>query len=170
MNPMREMRVEKVVLNMGIGEGGDKLKTAQGVLKELAGQKSVRTYGKKTIPEFGVRGGKSLGCKVTLRGERAEEILKRLFEAVEGRVNKAAFDGEGTFSFGIKEHIDIPGMVYDPKVGIFGMDVCVSLSRPGNRIKLRRRQPHTIPRSHRVSSDEAMEFVGQKFGVQVVTE
>ncbi len=168
MSLMREIGIEKVVLNMGVGESGDKLKNARGVLKELAGQKSVKTYAKKTVPEFGIRRGRALGCKATLRGERAESTLKRLFEAVEGRVNKSAFGNGGTVSFGIKEHIDIPGMSYDPKVGIFGMDVSILLSRPGERIKYRRRRPHAVPRSHQVKAKEATDFLSQKFGVQVV--
>lgn len=168
MHPMRRVKIEKVVLNIGVGEGGEKLAKAESVLKGVAGQKPVRTLAKKTDREFGIRRGGAIGCKVTLRGEMARTTLKRLFEAVDRKIERSAFDDSGTFSFGIKEHIDIPGMTYDPKIGIFGMDVCVSLCRPGYRIKYRRVQPRSVPPSHRVRAEEAMDFISREFGVQVV--
>jgi large subunit ribosomal protein L5 len=109
-----------------------------------------------------------IGCKVTLRGEAAVELLKRAFDAIEKRIPKMAFDDEGNFAFGIKEHIDIPGAGYDPEIGIFGMDVCVTLCRPGYRIKRRRRERRRVPSKHRVTREDAINFVTQKFGVQVV--
>ncbi|HDD72351.1 MAG TPA: 50S ribosomal protein L5, partial [Candidatus Bathyarchaeota archaeon] len=69
--------------------------------------------------------------------------------------------------FGIREHIDIPGTKYDPKVGIFGMDVCVSVERPGYRIMRRKRCRTKIPRKHRVSREEAIRFIEEKFNVKV---
>ncbi len=168
MHPMRKVKIEKVVLNIGVGEGGEKLVKAESVLKEITGQKPVRTLAKKTDREFGIRRGGAIGCKVTLRGEKARATLKRLFEAVERKIERSSFDDGGTFSFGIREHIDIPGMTYDPKIGIFGMDVCVSLCRPGYRIKYRRVQPRSVPSSHRVTAEEAVDFISREFGVQVV--
>jgi large subunit ribosomal protein L5 len=168
MNPMREIRIEKVTLNIGVGEGGDKLVKAEKVLEEIVGCKPIRTAAKKTIRDFGIRKGEPVGCKVTLRGEAAEATLKRLLGAVEKRMNKATFDNQGNFSFGIKEHIDIPGIKYDPEIGIFGMDVSVALCRPGYRIKYRRQETRMIPKAHRVTKDEAINFLSGKFGVQVI--
>lgn len=168
MHPMRKVKIEKVVLNIGVGEGGEKLTKAESVLKEVTGRKPVRTLAKKTDREFGIRRGEAIGCKVTLRGEKARSTLKRLFGAVEKKVERSAFDDGSTFSFGIKEHIDIPEMTYDPRIGIFGMDVCVSLCRPGYRIKYRRIQSRSIPPSHRVAVEEAIDFISREFGVQVV--
>lgn len=168
MKPMREVKIEKVTLNIGVGEGGDKLAKADRVLKGITGRKPARTQAKRTIREWGIKRGESVGCKVTLRDEEAVKTLKRLFDAVERRLNKNCFDDGGNFAFGIKEHIDIPGVSYDPEVGLFGMDVCVTLSRPGYRTRRRRRQPKAIRKSHRVSKEEAIDFIAKKFGVQVV--
>jgi large subunit ribosomal protein L5 len=168
MNPMQEVRIEKVTLNIGVGEGGDKLLKAEKVLGEIAGRKPIRTVAKKTIRDFGIRKGEPVGCKVTLRGEAAEEILRRMVGAVEKRLNQSTFDDQGNFSFGIKEHIDIPGIKYDPEIGIFGMDVCVALCKPGYRIKYRRRETRKVPRAHRVKKDEAINFMSSKFSVQVI--
>ena len=167
MNPMREIRIEKVTLNMGVGGGGDKLAKAERVLGDITGRKPTRTHAKQTIREWGVKGGEPIGCKVTLRGEDAVKTLKRLLDAVERRLSKDRFDNGGNFAFGIKEHIDIPGVSYDPEIGILGMDVCVTLYRPGYRIRCRQRRARSIPKSHRITKEEAMNFVIEKFKLQV---
>lgn len=168
MNLMREIRIEKVILNIGVGESGDKLAKAERVLGGITGRKPARTQAKRTIREWGVKQGESIGCKVTLRGEGAAKILKRLFDAVERRLSEKCFDGKGNFAFGVKEHIDIPGVSYDPEIGIFGIDVCVTLQRPGYRIRRRRRRPKAIPKRHCIVKGEAINFITEKFGVQVV--
>jgi large subunit ribosomal protein L5 len=168
MNSMRDIRIEKVVLNIGAGGGGDKLANAEKVLERIAKQKPARTYAKKAVRDWGVKLGSPIGCVVTLRGKRAVETLNRLLDAVERRVKKKSFDNGGNFAFGIKEHIDIPGISYDPELGVFGLDVCVTLMRPGYRIRRRRRLTRPIPPSHRITQEEAINFVSSKFGVQVV--
>jgi large subunit ribosomal protein L5 len=168
LNPMREVRVEKVTLNIGVGEGGEKLSKAETLLERLTGQKPARTLAKKTVREFGMRKGEPVGVKVTLRGRRAEEMLPKLLQAVDNRLSSRSFDGQGNFSFGIKEYIDLPGVRYDPEIGMFGMDVCVTLERPGYRVKRRKRQPRRIPSSHAITREEAIKFVTEKWGVTVV--
>ena len=165
---MRQIKIEKVVLNMGVGEGGDELAKAEKVMEEIAGQKPTRTLAKKTIRDWGIKKGSPIGCKVTLRGKKAEEALNKLLEAVGRRLKKSSFDAHGNFSFGIKEHIDIPGCKYDPEIGMWGLDVCVSLCRPGYRIKYRRKARRKIPRAHRITTEEAMEFVKNQFNVELI--
>jgi large subunit ribosomal protein L5 len=105
---------------------------------------------------------------VTVRGERGMELLRRLLKAVDNKLKESSFDRQGNFSFGIREHIDIPGIKYDPDLGVFGMDVCVSLRRRGYRIMHRRRGGRKVPKAHRVTKEEAIDWVKNKFGVQVV--
>ncbi len=168
MNSMKEIRIGKVVLNIGVGEGGRELSNAEEVLRDIADQKPVRTYAKQTNQTLGVRQGTPVGCKMTLRGERGIEALERLLKVKGHQIEESSFDGNGNFSFGIEEHIEIPDMEYDPDVGIYGMDVSVNLVRPGFRIKNRKRKPRKIPESHRINKEEAIEFVEEELGVQVV--
>jgi len=168
MNPMREVILDKVVLNIGVGEGGERLEKAEKVLNQITGMKPKRTLAKKTIREWRIHKRDPIGCKVTVRGKKGMELLALLLKAVDNRLKESSFDAWGNFSFGIKEHIDIPGIKYDPEIGIFGMDVCVSLARRGYRIARRRRARKKIPRCHRVTKEEAMEWVKTNFGVQIV--
>lgn len=168
MNPMRQVVLDKVVLNIGVGEGGERLEKAEKVLNQITGMKPKRTLAKKTIREWKIHKKDPIGCIVTVRGQKGMELLGRLLKAVDNRLKESSFDPYGNFSFGIKEHIDIPGIKYDPEIGIFGMDVCVSLARRGYRIARRRRARRKIPMSHRVTKEEAMEWVKTNFGVQIV--
>lgn len=163
-NSMRRVRIHKVVVNMGVGESGKRLSNAEAILKTLTGQKPVQTIARKTV--FKARRGEPIGCVVTLRKKRAEEFLRRALQVVENALPERVFDPQGNFSFGIEDHTDF-GLRYDPDVGIFGMDVAVALERPGYRIARRRIQPRAVPRAHRVTREEAMEFVRNAFGVTV---
>jgi large subunit ribosomal protein L5 len=165
---MRQVVLDKVVLNIGVGEGGERLEKAEKVLNQITGMKPKRTLAKKTIREWKIHKKDPIGCIVTVRGQKGMELLGRLLKAVDNRLKESSFDPYGNFSFGIKEHIDIPGIKYDPEIGIFGMDVCVSLARRGYRIARRKRARRKIPMSHRVTKEEAMEWVKTNFGVQIV--
>jgi large subunit ribosomal protein L5 len=167
-NPMRRVVLDKVTVNIGLGESGERLQRAYNLLQELTGSKPVYTLAKKTIREFGVRRGAPIGVKVTLRGKKAEEFLNRVLEAVGRRLKKESFDDYGNVAFGISEHVLIPGTKYDPEVGIFGMDVAITLRRPGYRVMLRKRKRSRIPRRHRVTKEEAMEFLKKNFNVTIV--
>lgn len=167
-NPMTKPRIAKVTVNIGVGSSGERLQKAARLLEELTGQKPSFRKARKTIRNFGIRRGENIAVMVTLRGEKAIEFLKRALEAIGWRIKASSFDEYGNVAFGIKEHIMIPGVRYDPEIGVFGMDVAITLEKPGYRITRRRRaRKARVPRRHRVSREEAMVFLVRELGVQI---
>lgn len=167
MNTMRNLKIAAVTVNMGIGEGGKRLAIAEKLLEQLTGQKPIRRMATKAIQPFGIRKGLPIACKVTLRNEKAIDFLKRALEAKDRRIKSSNFDQLGNFSFGIREHIDIDGVKYDPNVGIVGMDVNISIERSGSRVKKRALKRTKIGKRHLVSKDDAIEFIKEEFNVVV---
>lgn len=169
-NPMRKIKIDKITLNVGAGEGGAKLENAINVLKKIIGKSPVKTTTFKRIPDFGVRPLTVIGCKLTLRGKDAENFLKRALHAVEHTLSERNFDTMGNFSFGVKEHIDLPDVKYDPTLGIIGMDVCVTMKRPGYRVKMRRLKTTKVGKSHRIGKAETIAFMKKEFSVKIREE
>lgn len=167
-NLMKKIMLNKVVLNMGVGKSGDAIEIAKMALDQISGKKSCARYAKETQRDWGVRKGEPIGVAVTLRGQDAVPLLKRLLEAKGNRIKGSSFDDFGNVSFGIKEHIDIPGIKYDPKIGILGMDVAISLARPGFNIRFRSRHKAKIGKSHRIGTEEAKEFFRREFGAEIL--
>jgi len=165
---MRQPRIEKVVVNIGVGEAGERLLKAQKVLEMLTGQKPVVTIARVTNRDLGIREGMPIGCKVTLRREKAIGFLKKALWIRENRVAEYSFDLEGNLSFGISDYTDFEGMRYDPEIGIFGMDVNVVIQRPGYRLTRRRIMRRKLPRSHRITRREAIDFMRDNFSTEVV--
>ncbi len=166
-NPLRTIRIEKVTLNIATGKSGEPLEKAKKVLNQLTNHTPATKRAKKAIKDFGVRKGEPIAAVVTLRGEDAGEFLRRALEAVSNKVNVSSFDDYGNFSFGIKEHIEIPGTKYVPELGIFGATIHVTLGRPGYRIKRRSIRPAKIGHAHYVSKEEAVQFMQNNFGTNV---
>ena len=166
--PMLRPRIEKVVVNMGIGKSGEPLEKAVKVLKEITGHTPCRRKAKTSIRDFGIRKGESIACIVTLREEEALDFLKKVLTVVDNKVSGRSFDQQGNFSLGLKEHIELPGVKYDPDVGIFGMDICVSVTRPGYRVKTRRKQKAKIGADHVLKQDESIIFIRDTLGVEIV--
>ena len=163
---MREIRIEKVTLNIGCGGELEKIERAKKLLEILTNQKPCVTLSKKRST-FGIARGKPVGVKVTLRKQKAIEFLKRAFKAVES-LKESQFDEEGNFSFGIKDYIELPGIKYMPEIGMLGMDVCVTLARPGYRVKHRRVKRGKIGKKHKVNKVDAINWIREKFGVRIV--
>jgi large subunit ribosomal protein L5 len=165
--PMLKPKIEKVTVNISVGKSGEPLEKAAKVLKEITGQTPCKRKAKTSIRDFAIRKGESIACIVTLRGEKAMEFLKKALRVVDNKLLSRSFDKQGNFSFGIKEHIELPGVRYDPDVGIFGMDVCVSVIRPGYRVKIRRKEKTKIGSKHVLTPEESMMFVKDTLGVEV---
>lgn len=165
---MRTIHIEKVVVNIGVGEGGEKLIKAEKILKLLTNQKPIRTISRTTNRDFGIRKGMPIGCKVTLRKRKVIDFLKKAFWVKNNKVAKYSFDLEGNFSFGISDYTDFENMKYDPEIGIFGLDISVVLRRYGNRVANRRIASRKIPTRHRITQEECVNFVKDEFGVEVV--
>ncbi|MBI2184808.1 MAG: 50S ribosomal protein L5 [Thaumarchaeota archaeon] len=166
-NPMRRVKLAKVVLNIGVGKSGEAVERAKVVLEEVSSQSPTTTRARRTIREFGIHKGEPIGVVTTLRGRLASEALKRLLQAKTSRIPSSSFDVGGNCSFGIKEHIDIPGASYKPEIGIFGMDVTVVLGRPGYRVARRRRGRSRVGKRHVVTKEDAVEFFKRDLGVEV---
>jgi large subunit ribosomal protein L5 len=169
MNPMREIRLEKVTVNMGAGADAAKLEKSKKIIHTLTKKKVVITSTHKRST-FGVPKSKPIGAKTTLRGDEAKEFLKKVLQGVENKLKESQFDTNGNFSFGIHEYINIPGIKYDPDVGILGMDVAVTLERPGYRVKKRKIRPGRIGRSHLITKEDAIEWARKNLGVEVTKE
>ncbi|NPA98599.1 MAG: 50S ribosomal protein L5 [Crenarchaeota archaeon] len=168
-NPMLKPRIAKVTVNISVGAATERLGKAMKVLEEITGQKPVPRRARRTIKDFGIRKGENIAAKVTLRGEKAVEFLRKAFEAIGYKIKASSFDDYGNVSFGIAEHITIPGVKYDPEIGVFGMDVAITLERPGYRVLRRKRcRKKHIPRRHRVSREEAMLYLNKEFGVEII--
>lgn len=166
--PMLKPRIDKVVVNLNVGKSGTPLENASNVLMELTGQKPIKKKAKKTIRDFGIRQGEPISCVVTLRKQPAIDFLKKILPVVDNQLSYSSFDKQGNFAFGLKEHIEIAGVRYDPNIGIFGMDICVVVNRPGNRVKIRRKHKTHIGNSHLLTPDESIAFVKQVLEVEVV--
>ena len=131
-NVMEVPKLEKVVINMGVGEAKDNAKLLESAVKDLekiAGQKAVLTKAKNSVANFKIREGMAIGCKVTLRGNKMYEFVDRLINLALPRVrdfrgiSNKAFDGRGNYTLGIKEQTIFPEIVYDEVVKVRGMDI-----------------------------------------------
>ena len=122
-NIMKKISLAKVVLNMGIGKSGEPIEIGKKTLAQISGKKPNAREAKKSLRDWGIRKGEPIGVSVTIRGNDATELLKKLLAPIDNQIKKRSIDNEGNISFGIKEHIDIPGVKYDTKFGILGLDV-----------------------------------------------
>ncbi len=165
-HPMRRLRLLKVVVNIGVGEAGERRTKAERVITMLTGHKPVSTRARSTNRDLGTRLGMEIGAKVTLRGADAETFLRRALKTREDQLDPESVDRAGNFAFGVPDYTDFDGMKYDPKIGIFGLDVCVELARPGVRIRARNRSPRPLPRRQRPNPEETRRFLEQSFGVK----
>jgi len=165
-NIMREIKLEKVTLNCGTGTEKDKLEKSFRLLQIISGEKPIKIETKKRIPGFNVRPGLEIGCKVTIRKEKARELLKRLLEGIGNKLKKKQII-PGSFAFGIKEYLQIPGIAYQRDIGMLGLEVCATLIRAGYNVKDRKIKRGKLPQRQRITKEETIKFIEDNFKVEI---
>jgi large subunit ribosomal protein L5 len=167
---MKGIHIAKVTLNIGVGEGGEKLANAKTLIERVSGRKAIIMKAQTRIPSFKIRKGDPLGVKVTIRGKPGEEIVKKALESRDSLIPLRSIDRHGNLAFGVAEYIDFPGVKYDPKIGMLGFDVCVTIEKPGTRIARRRIRQKTLPAKQRPKKAETRAYLEKEFGVKFQEE
>jgi len=167
-NKMTQIRVDKLTINIGVGKTQDRLEKAMKLITHLTNGKPVQTVTQKRLAAWGLRPGLPIGCKITLRKQKAVDMLKRLLEAKDYKLKTKQFDNNGNIAFGLHEYIEIPSAKYDPSIGNMGLEACVTLGRPGFRIARRKQKTKKIPRKIRITQKESIEFMEKNFNVKII--
>jgi len=166
-NKMKEIVIDKVTLNIGVGKAGQELENAKSLLQRLSGAKAVPTHAKSRNPVFRIKKGDIIGTKATLRRAPAIEFLKKALKVKTFTLPARSFDKEGNFSFGVPEYIEFPGAKYDPQIGMMGFDVCVTLRRRGFRVARRRRAKGKLGGDHRLTQEDGIAFAKEALSINV---
>merc|ERR1712070_286363 len=149
-NVMRKVQCDKLIINIAVGESGDRLTKAVRVLQQLSDQTPVENYARYTVRTFGIRRNEKIACHVTVRGEKAIDLTERGLKITDYEISSKHFSASGNFGFGVNEHIDL-GLKYDPATGIYGMDFDIVLKRAGFNVPKKKRKRGTVGINHRIT-------------------
>ncbi|MDP2628554.1 MAG: 50S ribosomal protein L5 [Nanoarchaeota archaeon] len=163
-NKMREIKIEKITLS--IGGTGDKLEKGVKLLNLLTGKKPAKMMSRKRIPSLGVRPKLEVGAVSTVRKD-IEKFLRRMLTGIDNRLRRKQIK-ENHFSFGVKEYIEIPDMEYHREIGMMGFDVTVVFKRTGRRVRLRKIKRGKIPLRQKISKEEIIKFMEDKFKTEFI--
>ncbi|MHA1941951.1 MAG: 50S ribosomal protein L5 [Candidatus Hodarchaeales archaeon] len=166
-HPMRKPRVAKVSVNFAVGASGPELERARELCERITNQVPADGKAKESVRGFAIRKHEPIAVFTTLRGEKAKEFLKKSFWAIEDQISHRKFDSFGSLSFGINDHLTLPDIKYDPKIGVHGFNTTVVLERNGYRIKRRRFRPHKIPKNHTITKEEGIAFFKHEYNLGV---
>ncbi|MCG3216934.1 MAG: 50S ribosomal protein L5 [Candidatus Heimdallarchaeota archaeon] len=166
-NPMKKPRLAALIINACVGESGPRFERAKEILRQISNCEPVERFAKETVRGFAIRKGEPIAAMITMRGEEAKIMLKRLLYAYDYIIKESSFDQQGNFAFGINEHVDIEDAPFDPVLGTIGFNVIVKLERPGYRLKYRKHKRTRIPKKHLLTPEEAMEFIRIEFDVTI---
>ena len=164
INHMMKIKIEKVALS--VGGIGESLEKGFKLLKYLTGRNPAKIKTQKRIPSLGVKPNLEVGAVVTIR-KNPEETLNRMLVAKDNILNKKSVS-ENTFSFGLKEYIEIPGVEYQRDIGIIGLDVTVTFTKPGRRIKLKKIKRGKLPKRQMISKEEIIKFMEENFKTKFI--
>jgi len=168
MNKMQEIRIEKVTINIGAGRDEQVLKKAVKLIKNITGLEPVQTVTQKRLAAWGLRPGLPIGAKLTIRNpDQMKDLTKRFLAAKENRIKPSWFDNFGNISFGIHEYVDIPDVKYDTEIGIIGLQVSITLTRPGFRVKKRKLLKSKVGKNQLITRENAVKFLTDNFGVKM---
>lgn len=159
-NPMREIKIEKLILSCGgVKEDLDRYYK---LISTISGMKPIKKQTVRRIPGFGIRPKMEVGCMVTIRSGKAEELLARLLSAVENQLKKKQI-ADNHFSFGIEEYINIPGEKYDREIGMAGLKVTIVFARKGKRVARKKIKKGKIAPKQIVPKQEIIKFMEENF-------
>jgi large subunit ribosomal protein L5 len=167
-NKMREVSLEKVTVNICVGNDKQGMVRAEKLIRLLTKKTPVKACAKKRLATWQIRPGLPIGYKVTLRGKDAKEFLTWILKSKGNKLKESSLDENGNFAIGVHEYLDLSGMKYDADIGIMGFELMCTFVRKGFRIKSRRLRKAKVPQRHKVTKAEAIDYLVKNYGVSVM--
>lgn len=167
INKMKEVYLDKVTVNICVGNDKQGMTKAEKLLRKLTDKEPVKNVAKRRLATWQIRPNLPIGYKVTLRGEDAKKFLAWILKSKDNKINVSSLDLYGNFSIGFSEYLELSGIKYDADIGIMGFEVMATFARRGFRVKSRGLKVARIPKRHKVTQDEVVNYLKDNFKVEV---